>query len=236
MDLSIRSETFGQDDQTWIGAAHGIDLARSISLDTSAFVEGTHYPDGYLKSGLPLGRITATGLYAPYGGSAGVSANEVQTIGLGAAAAGTVTIGFDGETTAAIAFNATAGAVQTALELLSNVDAGDIVVTGGPFPGVITLTFGGQYAGVNVPTVVVTPSGLTSGTVTVTPVTAGGSASADGTDVLAGFLLTPIQVPANHTTDVGGALYEHGRVVEANLPIAIDAPAKADVAGRITFE
>ena len=66
MDLSVVTETFGQDDQSWIGAAHGIDLARSITLDTSAFTEATHYPDGYILSGTPLGRITATGLYGPY--------------------------------------------------------------------------------------------------------------------------------------------------------------------------
>lgn len=232
MDLSIGSETFGQEDQTWLAAAHGIDLARSITLDVSEFTEGTHYPDGFFPAGLPLGKITATGLYGPYGGNV----NEVQTIGLGAASAGTVTIGFDGETTAAIAFNASAAAVQTALELLSNVEPGDIVVTGGPLPGVITLTFGGQYAGENVPTVVVTPTGLTGGTVTVTPVTAGGSSESNGTETLAGFLLSPVKAPVANTTDVGGALYEHGRVVEANLPLPIDAAGRAAVAGRITFE
>ena len=129
MDLSVRTETFGQDDQRWIGAAHGIDMARSITLDTSAFTAGTHYPDGYIKSGTPLAKITATGLYGPYD-----------------------------------------------------------------------------------------------------------NAGAGGLEVLAGFLATPVKPGSVATTDVGGALYEHGRVVEANLPIAIDAAGKADVAGRITFE
>lgn len=129
MDLSVVTETFGQDDQSWIGAAHGIDLARSVTFDTSAFTEATHYPDGYLLSGTPVAVITATGLYGPY-----------------------------------------------------------------------------------------TPAG------------------AGGLETLAGFVLTPTKVPADGTTDVGGALYEHGRVVEANLPIAIDAAGKVDVAGRITFE
>jgi hypothetical protein len=70
MDLSIRSETFGADDQTWLGSAHGTSSARSITLDTSAFTAGTHYPDGFFKSGLPLGKITATGKYAPYSNAA----------------------------------------------------------------------------------------------------------------------------------------------------------------------
>lgn len=39
-------------------------------------------------------------------------------------------------------------------------------MTGGPLPGTITLTFAEKYLGVNVPQVVVTPTGLTGGTVT----------------------------------------------------------------------
>jgi hypothetical protein len=128
MDLSIRSETFDADDQTWLGSAHGTSSARSITLDTSAFTEGTHYPDGFFMSGLPLGKITASGKYAPYNGAA-----------------------------------------------------------------------------------------------------------ADGTETLAGFLLTPVKAPAATTTDVVGALLMHGFVVEANLPVAVDAAGKTDVAGRITF-
>lgn len=128
MDLSIRSETFAADDQTWLGSSHGTSSARSITLDTSAFTEGTHYPDGFFTSGLPLGKITATGKYAPY------------------------------------------------------VDA-----------------------------------------------------AVDGTGVLAGFLLSPVKAPAATTTDVVGALLIHGVIVEANLPVAIDANAKTDVAGRFTF-
>ena len=60
-------------------------------------------------------------------------------------------------------------------------------------------------------------------------------AGAGGLETLSGFLLTPTKVTSGGA-DVGAALYEHGRVVEDNLPIAIDAAGKADVAGRITFE
>lgn len=66
MNLAQTTETFGQDDQSWLGSAHGTDAARPITLDTSAFTAGTHYPNGYFPSGLVLGKITATGLYAPY--------------------------------------------------------------------------------------------------------------------------------------------------------------------------
>lgn len=66
MNLAPVTETFGQDDQSWLASAHGTDNAESITLDTSAFTANTHYPKGYFLSGLPLGKITATGKYAPY--------------------------------------------------------------------------------------------------------------------------------------------------------------------------
>ncbi|WP_431784334.1 head decoration protein [Streptomyces chumphonensis] len=66
MDLRLRSETFGADDQSWLGSEHGTQATESITLDTSTFTAATHYPDGYFKSGLPLGRITATGKYGLY--------------------------------------------------------------------------------------------------------------------------------------------------------------------------
>jgi hypothetical protein len=231
MDLTLRTESWGTDDQSWLGSRHGIGECASVTLDTSLFTSGTHYPDGFFKSGIALGKITATGKYGPYAGRA----NEAQTINLGAASAGTITIGLDGETTAAIAFNANAAAVQAALELLSNVNPGDVTVTGGPLPGTITLTFGGRYVGVNIPTVVVTPTGLTGGTVTVATTTAGGSTASDGRERLAGFLFSPVPAPTDTAIDPVGAMLDHGKVVNAKLPVPVDAAGQADVAGRIIF-
>lgn len=70
MDLRLRSETFGADDQSWLGSEHGTQATESVTLDTSMFTAGTHYPAGYFKSGIPLGRITATGKVGPYDGGA----------------------------------------------------------------------------------------------------------------------------------------------------------------------
>lgn len=128
MDLTIRTETFTQDDQSWLGSAHGTDMARSITLDTSAFTSGTHYPGGFFPSGLPLGKITASGKYGPYN-----------------------------------------------------------------------------------------------------------DASSDGTEVLAGFLLSPVRAPSVSTVDPQGALHIHGVVVEAKLPVAVNANGKTDLAGRFIF-
>lgn len=68
MDLSLRSTTFGQDDQSWLISCNP-STNKGITLDKSLFTEATHYPDGYLKSGIVLGKVTATGLYGPYNDS-----------------------------------------------------------------------------------------------------------------------------------------------------------------------
>ncbi|MGI5144800.1 head decoration protein [Plantactinospora sp. CA-294935] len=70
MNLAPVTEAFGQDDQSWLGSEEGTDRAISITLDTSAFNAGLHYPDGYFRSGIILGQITATGLYGPYNAAA----------------------------------------------------------------------------------------------------------------------------------------------------------------------
>lgn len=128
MDLSTRTESFQGTNYKWLATQEGTDRARSITLDTSAFTAGTHYPNGYFISGIPLGKITATGLYGPYD-----------------------------------------------------------------------------------------------------------NAASDGREVCQGFLLEDVKAPAATTTDVQGPLYWYGAVVEANLPIAVDATGKTDLAGLVKF-
>lgn len=70
MILSQTVETFSLDDPSWIASRHGLGEARSITLDKSLFTSGTHYPDGYFKSGLPLGRVTVGGKYGPFDSTA----------------------------------------------------------------------------------------------------------------------------------------------------------------------
>ena len=67
----LKTETFGAGDQSWLGSAHGIWNCRTETIDISAFTAGTHYPNGYLPSGLPLAKVA--GLLVPYasGGSGG---------------------------------------------------------------------------------------------------------------------------------------------------------------------
>ncbi|MFD9212086.1 head decoration protein [Streptomyces sp. NPDC059544] len=70
MDLSLTTQTFGVDDQSWLGSEHGTQATEPVTLDTSTFTPATHYPNGYFRSGIPLGKITAGGKYGPYQGDA----------------------------------------------------------------------------------------------------------------------------------------------------------------------
>ena len=100
-------------------------------------------------------------------GSQAAGTNEVQTLAkTGTVSGGTFTISFQGQTTAAIAYGETAANIITALNLLSNVDSGDITATGGPAGTsdvVFTFAGGGRYAGTNVPLMVVNGAALTGG-------------------------------------------------------------------------
>ncbi len=58
------SETFGGGDQSWLGSSHGIHECRTETLDISAFTAGTHFPDGYIKSGTPVAEVG--GVLVPY--------------------------------------------------------------------------------------------------------------------------------------------------------------------------
>ena len=104
--------------------------------------------------------------------------NEVQTetmTATGGSRTLTVTNPVTGvqETTAAIAYNANAATIQAALELLGNVGAGDIVVSGaGPY--VYTMT-AGDYDGQQVPMIVIGTGALTGGSSSMAETTPGES-------------------------------------------------------------
>jgi len=211
----------------WLMSMLGIQANQTVTLDLTAFSETLHWTEASayqserkLKSGIPLGKNTTTGLFEPY---AAVT-NEVQTLTVtGAPTGGTFTITWSGQTTGAIAYNATAAVVQTALEALSNIAPGDVAVTGaagGPW----TLTWGGTQLGENVaaPTTTETFTGGTSPDITIATPTAGGTAAtADGTDVFAGFLFTEVSFYPT-STKAAAPLMVHGQIDVAKLPVAFD--------------
>lgn len=89
------------------------------------------------------------------------------TVSLGSPTAGTFTLTFNGQTTAGIAYNATAAAVQSALALLSSVPAGSIIVTG-PTGGPYGIQYTSVLAG-SALAITGSGTGLTGGTFAVAP-------------------------------------------------------------------
>lgn len=66
--LKIQEESWSNEDQRWLGGAHGTETCDSITLDADLFLAA--FPDGVVPSGVVLGKITATGLYGPYSNAA----------------------------------------------------------------------------------------------------------------------------------------------------------------------
>lgn len=86
------------------------DLARAMHVQLPASVT--------LARGTVLGEVTGV--------------NELQRITLTSATGGTFKLTYAGQQTGAIAYNASAATIKTALEALSNIAVDDIIVTGGP--------------------------------------------------------------------------------------------------------
>lgn len=110
-------------------------------------------------------RATAIDGYVP-------GTNEEQAL-TNDAAGGSFTLTFETQTTGNIDWDATAVEVQTALEALSNVDPGDVIVTGGPLPTLVTVEFAGLLGRSNRTTMTADDTlltGETLGTTITTPV------------------------------------------------------------------
>lgn len=92
--------------------------------------------------------------------------DEVQTLTItGTPTGGTFKLAFRGQTTAAIAYNASAATVQAALRLLSRLGVG-VVCAGGALPGTpVTITFTGPKLGKqDQPLITVASPAFTGGT------------------------------------------------------------------------
>lgn len=242
MDLRVTTDVWTVEDRSWLASRDGTEVTQTITLYVPAFTANTHYPLGHIPSGTILGKIapgnTGAGLYGPYAGSAA----EVQTVSItGGPTGGTFTLSLAGETTAAIAYNATAAQVEAALEALSNVNVGDVAVTGGPGPATAwVVTFGGDFAGDNVPQMTTSGTNLTGGTtpaVAVATTTGGGSAVANGLEVPEGFLWDTIRVLAG-ATNLGAPLQWRGVINTSRLPASsgLDANARVALGAKFRFQ
>jgi hypothetical protein len=237
MQLTPLNQTFGQEDQSWLASADGTDFARPVTIDITKLTPSIHYPNGYLASGIPLAKLTATGLYAPYA----PETDSVQSVTVtGAPTGGTFTLTWDGDTTTALNHNCANTDVLAALEALADIGNGNVAVSG-PVGGPFLVTFEGTLASAAEASMTATAS-LTGGTtpgVTIASTTTGGAAGAsDGQQTLAGFLFTSIEVinrDGSTPAVVSGAILDRCKVLAAKLLFPVDAAGVAQVAGRIIF-
>lgn len=185
------------------------------------------------------------------------AANDVQTITVsGTPTGGSFRLNFNGQVTGAIAYNAAASAVEDAIEALSNVGAGNVSCSGGPFPGsTVVVTFQGDLAGQEQPLMTLYSNSLTGGAAPTAAVahttpgrTAGGhwkaynNSGTDGEEIARGVLQYKTVVDTFGRHSVGGGefgeftlsapIYIAGYFRTADLT-GIDANAVTDL-GRIT--
>jgi hypothetical protein len=67
--IAVETTAYQAERRSWLihqPGGIGFGFTPSVTLDVSAFTAATHYPNGYLLSGIVLGKITATSLYGPY--------------------------------------------------------------------------------------------------------------------------------------------------------------------------
>jgi hypothetical protein len=92
-------------------------------------------------------------------------ASTTQTLSVGGnPTGGTFTLSFGGQTSGAIAFNATAAQVQAALQAVSTIGSGGVTCSGGPLPGAsVLIVFAGLFAFRTQPLITVGANNLTGG-------------------------------------------------------------------------
>lgn len=137
-----------------------LDITATLMLEASAAQALTELANWDANTG----RVVRLEFLGPAAGIE-AGANEVQTVTItGTPTGGTFTLSAFGATTAAIAFNASAAAVQAALEAISTIGTGNVLAAGGPLPGSgVTLTFQGALAQQDLPQLTIGTNALTGG-------------------------------------------------------------------------
>jgi hypothetical protein len=165
------------------------------------------FPERMLKASLPVAANQHMAKGTVVGVCASSSVNDVQTLSQSSATGGTFTLTFGFGTvytTAPIAYNASAAQVQSALQALPNIGAGNVTCTGGALGSAgVVCTFAGALAGQPQPTLAVNQAGLTGSgaAVSVTHTTNGvasgalepyNSANSDGSQIPIGILAVEV--------------------------------------------
>lgn len=158
------------------------------------------------RATLTLGSGGLTGATSPgvttlrEGGSNTDEVQEVRVYGTG----GTFTLTFDGQTTGNIAYNASAGTVDTALEALSTITSVTVTGTGTPAdPYVVTFTDPGNQ---NVPEMTADAASITGGGGLVTTIATGAAGTNEVQTVTIGGGVTggtfTLSFEGEETTDI----------------------------------
>jgi len=66
----LTTTTYASGDFSWLLTTRGLDQAITGVIDISTFTQGTHFPNGYLPSGLPV-RIDDRDVVRPWADTAG---------------------------------------------------------------------------------------------------------------------------------------------------------------------
>lgn len=66
----LKTESWGVGNTTWLGSSHGIENARTATMDVSTFTKATHYPNGYFPSGLIVNAASEASI-KPWTGAVG---------------------------------------------------------------------------------------------------------------------------------------------------------------------
>jgi hypothetical protein len=184
-------------------------VVTSIDSGNENFSDGTNFGDvttwlnsitGTGSPGIEASSDEVAWLFWMFHGTENVSpagTNAIQTLTVtGTPSSGSVILAYDSRSLASLPFNATAGAVDTALEALPNVGTGQVSTAGGPWPSsAITVTFDGPAMQKRPhPLMTLVTNSLGGGvTPTVTPTTSTPGVNATHTTVAsgsAGFWLT----------------------------------------------
>lgn len=107
------------------------------------------------------------------------------------------------ETTAAIALDADAAAIKAALAALTNLDAADLTVTGGPLNATgpvvpVVVTFGGTYANTDMPMIAIDVTGIVGGGTATVAETTKGRLWTETPDVVKSFDIKPVHKTEEH--------------------------------------
>jgi len=176
------------------------------------------FPERMLKASLPVAANLSMALGTVVGVCTSPNGDDVQTLTQASATGGTFTITFGFGTvysTAPIPYNATAAQVQSALQALPNIGAGNMSCTGGALgsSGVV-CTFGGALANQPQPIFAINNAGLTgsSAAVTVAHTTLGvangamepyASGNTDGSQTPIGILVVQVSTDTQGNVTYG---------------------------------